>query len=221
MQNLNLKLKEGEIVSKEKLAEIIYEAYNSMFDIEKIFSSSKEDLSKEDKQKIKEYEDFKNNVEEYYYKYSVNRKVLDAELDFELFRGNYILNGAIDLIYEDSDGELVVLDYKYAKYKPDIEGYIKQAYIYASALREIPEYEVNIKKAIIHFVLGTEDSDEDFQYEVPIDESTMNDEKDKLKDVANKIYAEEYGETENPKECEHCSYRYFCKPKEYAHKLYG
>ena len=221
MQNLNLKLKEGEIVNKEKLAEITYEAYNSMFDIEKAYSSPKEDLSKEDKQKIKDYEEFKNNVEEYYYKYSVNREVLDAELDFELFRGNYILNGAIDLIYKDSDGELVVLDYKYAKYKPEhFEGYFKQAYIYASALREIPEYEVKIKKAIIHFVLGTEDSDDDFQCEVPIYESTMNDEKEMLKDVANKIYAEEYGEAKDPKECEHCSYRYFCKPEKYAKKLY-
>ena len=222
MQNLNLKLKDGEIVSEEKLAEITYDAYNQMFDIEKAYSSSEEDLSKEDKQKIADYEEFKNNVKEYYYKFSVNREVLDAELDFELFRGNYILNGAIDLIYKDSDGELVVLDYKYAKYKPDhIDGYEKQSYIYASALKEIPEYEADIKKAIIHFVLGDDDSDEPYAYEVPIVESTMNEEKGRLKEVANKIYDEVYEkEPEKAEECNHCSYRYFCKPKQFARELY-
>lgn len=222
MENLNMKLKDGEIVSREELAKTTYEAYNSMFDIEKAYSSSRDDLSEEEEEKIKEYEQFRKNVEDYYFKYSVNRDILEAELDFELFRENYILNGAIDLIYRDSDGELVVLDYKYSKYKPEhIGGYIKQSYIYASALREIPEYQTKIKKAIIHFVLGKDDSDEDYQYEVIIDESKMDEEKVKLNEVANKIYAEEYEkEPEKAEDCANCSYRYFCKPDEFAEELY-
>ena len=222
MENLNLKLMDGEVVSREELAKTTYDAYNSMFDIEKTYSGTMENLSEEEAEKIRDYEDFKKNVEDYYFKYSVNRDVLEAELDFELFRDNYILNGAIDLIYRDSDGELVVLDYKYAKYNEDhIDGYIKQSYIYASALREIPEYKTQIRKAIIHFVLGTDESDEDYQYVVEIDESKMDDEKDRLKDVANKIYAEEYEkEPEKAEECSNCSYRSFCKPKEFAEELY-
>ena len=116
----------------------------------------------------------------------------------------------------------MVLDYKYSKYKPEhIGGYIKQSYIYASALREIPEYQTKIKKAIIHFVLGKDDSDEDYQYEVIIDESKMDEEKVKLNEVANKIYAEEYEkEPEKAEDCANCSYRYFCKPDEFAEELY-
>ena len=80
MQTLNQKLMDGEIVSEEELAKITYDAYNSMFDIEKAYSSSKEDLSKYDIKKIKrEYEEFKKNVADYYFEYSVNRKVLGAE----------------------------------------------------------------------------------------------------------------------------------------------
>lgn len=222
MENLNMKLMDGEVVSREELAKFTFEVYNSMFDIEKVYFGSREDLSEEEEKIIKDYDEFKKNVEDYYFDYSVNREVLEAELDFELFRDNYILNGAIDLIYRDDDGELVVLDYKYAKYKPEhIGGYIKQSYIYASALREIPEYQTQIKKAIIHFVLGTQDSDDDYQYVVEIDESIMDDEKDRLMDVANKIYAEEYDkEPEKDEECDNCSYRSFCKPEKYAEDLY-
>ena len=222
METLNRKLMDGKVVSREELANITYEAYNSMFDIEKVYSGTRENLTEEEEEKIKDYDEFKKNVENYYFEYSVNRDILEAELDFELFRENYILNGAIDLIYRDSDGELVVLDYKYSKYNENhIGGYIKQSYIYASALREIPEYKAKIKKAIIHFVLGTEDSDEDYQYVVEIDESKMDEEKAKLYDVANMIYAEEFEkEPEKAEECANCSYRYFCKPKEYAEDLY-
>ena len=202
MEELNLKLLDGITVNNDELEEIIIKHYKPMFDIN---------------ENDEEFEEFKNNVIDYYYKYSVNREVLEAEFDFELFRDNYLLNGAIDLVYRESDGEVVILDYKYAEFDENhIDGYIKQSYIYTSALREIPEYKkYDIKKALIHFVKG------DYQYVVEIDESIMDDEKDHLSVIAGKIKDGVYEkEPEKPEECSRCSYRYFCKPKEFAHELY-
>lgn len=213
METANKKLMEGEVLSKEELEEITCETYKSMFDI---------DENKE------EYETFKNNVLNYYFKYSIEREVLDAEFDFELYvdekimknsKTDFILNGAIDLIYKDSNGEAFILDYKYAEFDPEhIDGYIKQSYIYAMALSEIPKYkDLDIKKAKIHFVLS------DYIYEVEINEDKMKKELAGLNQVAYEIHNEGEGfakEPENEEECFRCSYRYFCKPKEFAEQLY-
>ena len=203
MEDLNLKLLKGKVVEKNELEEIVIDYYKPMFDI------------KEDDEA---FEEFKNNVEDYYYKYSINREVLESEFNFELFRDNYLLNGAIDLVYKDSNDEVVILDYKYAEYDEDhIGGYEKQSYIYTSALREIPEYKkYDIKKAIIHFVKS------DYQHVVDIDEDLMEKEKKNLSVVADKIKDEVFEkEPEKLKNCEKCAYRTFCKPKEFAQELYG
>lgn len=204
METVNLKLKEGEKVSKEELSWITHKTYKSMFDIE---------------DNLEEFEEFKKNVFEYYEKYSLNREVLDAELAFEIDMGKYVLNGSIDLVYKTGENEVVILDYKYAQYDENhIEGYTKQLYIYAAALREIPEYaEVNVKKAVTHFVLG------DYQHAIEIDENVMNEELIGLNKVACEIGSENpvfAKKPKHPEECMHCSYRYFCKPKEYAGELY-
>ena len=202
MEDLNLKLLEGKIVGDDELDEIIIKYYKPMFDI-------KEDDAA--------FDEFKNHVVEYYKKYSINREVLESEFNFELFRDNYLLNGAIDLVYKDSNGEIVILDYKYAEYDEDhIGGYEKQSYIYTSALREIPEYQkYDIKKAIIHFVKS------DYQHVVDIDEDLMEKEKENLSVVADKIKDEVFEkEPEKLKNCEKCAYRTFCKPKEFAQELY-
>lgn len=203
MEELNLKLIDGEVVGKEGLAEIIDEHYKPMRGMEK---------------DPREYGEFKDNVENYYYNYSVNRETLESEFDFELFIDNYILNGAIDLIFRDSDGEIKILDYKYAEFNEDhIRGYIKQSYIYASALKRIPEYkDYEVKKAIIHFVK------DDYLYEVEIDEDKMATEFERIKKVSQNIRDGIYRkEPEKAEECANCSYRYFCKPKEFAQELYN
>ncbi len=203
MEDLNLKLLDGKIVDNDELEEIIIKYYKPMFDI---------------KENDAAFEKFKKDVEDYYFNYSVNREVLESEFNFELFRDNYLLNGAIDLVYRDSDDEVVILDYKYAEYDEDhIGGYEKQSYIYTSALREIPEYQkYDIKKAIIHFVKS------DYPHVVNIDEKIMEEEKENLSVVADKIRDEVFEkEPEKVKNCEKCAYRTFCKPKEFAHELYG
>lgn len=191
MEKVNLELLEGNEIDKDELLEITDEAYGSMFDI---------------KENPEEYGEFRNNVIDYYNKYSINRDVLGAELDFEIDRGDYLLNGAIDLIYRTGENEIVILDYKYAEYDEDhIDGYIKQSHLYMAAVRQLPEFrDYTVKKAIIHFVLG------DYQYEVEVNDDEINDELQKLDAVAENINGgKEFPKVSN--DCETCSYRIFCK----------
>ena len=168
-----------------------YEAYKSMFDI---------------RENPEEFDEFKANVIDYFNKYSVNREVLEAELPFEIDRGNYILNGAIDLIYKTGDNEIVILDYKYAEYdKEHIDSYTKQLHLYAAALNEMPEFkDYKIKKAITHFVLG------DYQHVVEITDEKMTNELNGLDNVASEIELEKYPSIVSD-DCEKCSYRIVCK----------
>lgn len=190
MEKVNLELLEGNEMGKGKLLEITDEAYSSMFDI---------------KENPEEYEEFKTNVINYYQKYSIKRDVLGAELDFEIDRGDYLLNGAIDLIYRTGENEIVILDYKYAEYDEDhIGGYIKQSHLYMAAVRQLPEFrDYTVKKAIIHFVLG------DYQYEVEVNDDEINDELQKLDAVAENINSGKIFPKVS-KDCETCSYRIFC-----------
>ena len=141
MEQVNLKLIDNEKIAPEELNEIIRSEYSSMFDID---------------ENLAEYDEFKKNVINYYEKYSLKRDVLEAEYDFEIDMGDYIFNGAIDLIYKTGENEIVILDYKYAEYdEGHIDGYEKQLHLYAAALNALPEYnDYKIKKAITHFVLN-------------------------------------------------------------------
>lgn len=190
MEIVNLKLIEGEKISKDELAEITHEAYGSMFDIN---------------ENPDEYDEFKDNVINYYEKYSKNREVLAAELDFEIDRGDYLLNGAIDLIYKTDENEIVILDYKYAEYDENhINGYIKQSHLYAAAIKELPEFkDFAIKKAIIHFVLG------DYQHVVEINDEDIKEELKGLDEVAERIHENDFSKDFD--ECDTCSYRIFCR----------
>ena len=198
MENINLKLINNEKISEYDLIELTRKEYGSMFNI---------DENKDD------FAEFKNNVLNYYEKYSKNREVLDAEYDFEIDRGNYILNGSIDLIYKIDDNEIVILDYKYAEYDKDhIDGYIKQSHLYAAAVKELPEFkDYTVKKAIIHFVLG-DGQHEDYQHIVEINEEEINKELKKLDEVARKINdGKEFPKVSD--DCGNCSYRIFCSQK--------
>ncbi len=190
METVNLKLKENQEISIPELTDIVHDAYKSMFDIEE---------SPED------YEEFKDNVINYYETYSKHMKVLEAELDFEIDMGDYIFNGAIDLIYQVGENEIVILDYKYAQYDDEhIDAYTKQLHLYAAALNELPEFsEYNVKKAVTYFVLG------DYQHVVDITDEKNNKELECLNKVAKKIKQC----TKFPKRfnsCKNCSYRMFC-----------
>lgn len=195
MEQINLKLINHEEVSQEYLDELTYKYYGSMPDID---------------EKSEEYDEFKTNVKNYYEKYSKNQEVLAAEYDFEIDRGEYLLNGSVDLIYKTGENKIVILDYKYAEYDEDhIDGYIKQSHLYTAALREMPEYkDYTIEKSIIHFILGDGDQD-DYQYVVEINDNEIAEELEHLDEVACEIKEGKF--IKNTNECNSCSYRIFCK----------
>lgn len=192
MEKANLKMIEGEEVTRDELAGFIRESYGELFDI---------DENPED------YEEFRDNVIKYHEEYSINRDVLAAELDFEIDRGEYILNGAIDLVYREGD-EIVILDYKYSDSSEEkIETYTKQLHLYAAALSQMPEFrDCTIKKAITHFVL------DDNPYTVEITDDIIEEELSNLDRVASQINGPDKEYASNVTEdCERCSYRIFCK----------
>ena len=190
MEKVNLKLIDGEKIANDELINITHDAYGSMFDIN---------------ENPEEYEEFKGNVVNYYEKHAKDKEVLGAELDFEIDRGEYLLNGAIDLIYKTSENEIVILDYKYAEYDENhIDGYIKQSHLYAAAVKELPEFkDYSVKKAIIHFVLS------DYQHIVEINDDDINNELKGLDEVAKMIHESKFPKTLD--DCERCVYRIFCK----------
>lgn len=198
MEYINLELIKNEEVSTDDLVDITRKEYELMFNI----NENPDDFA-----------EFKNNVLNYYEQYSKNREVLEAEYDFEIDRGNYILNGSIDLIYKTGENEIVILDYKYAEYDEDhIDGYTKQLHLYAAALKAVPDYkDFVIKKAITHFVLGDNQHD-DYQHVVDITDEKINNELKHLDEVAKEIKC---GTTFRKKfeTCGSCSYRDFCSKK--------
>lgn len=193
MEYVNLKLINQENITQEELNDAIRREYGSMFDID---------------ENIAEYNEFKNNVIEYYNEYSVNRDVLEAEYDFEIDRGEYIFNGSIDLIYKTGENEITILDYKYAEYDEEhIDGYKKQLHLYAAALKALPEYkDYKIKEAITHFVLG------DYQHKEEITDEIIDNELKHLDEAANEIkdgtkFIKKFDT------CDSCSYRTICSKK--------
>ena len=193
MEQINLKLMDNEIITQEWLNDIVRTEYSSMFDID---------------ENLAEYNEFKNNVFDYYERYSKNRDVLGAEYDFEIDRGEYIFNGSVDLIYKTGENEIVILDYKYAEYDDaHIDGYTKQLHLYAAALKSLPEYrDCNIKKAITHFVLG------DYRHEVEITDEKIDNELKHLDEAAKEI-KDGTSFIKKFDTCDTCSYRTICSKK--------
>ena len=191
METVNLKLIENKEISADDLKEITHDAYQSLLDIN---------------ENPQQFKDFERDVENYVNTYSKNRKVLASELDFEIDRGEYLLNGSIDLIYETGEKEIVILDYKYSKSGEEkLDAYTKQLHLYAAALRQLPEYEdFTIKKAITHFVM------DDYLHEVEITDDIINSELENLDRVAHDIINLDEFPKES-EECAKCSYRIFCK----------
>ena len=191
METVNLKLIENKEISVDDLKEITHDAYQSLLDIY---------------ENPQQFKDFERDVENYVNTYSKNRKVLASELDFEIDRGEYLLNGSIDLIYETGEKEIVILDYKYSKSGEEkLDAYTKQLHLYAAALRQLPEYEdFTIKKAITHFVM------DDYLHEVEITDDIINSELENLDRVAHDIINLDEFPKES-EECAKCSYRIFCK----------
>jgi len=200
METINLQLIENQEISPEDLKEITHDAYESLLDIN---------------ENPQDFKQFEKDVANYYNTYSKNRKVLASELDFEIDRGEYMLNGSIDLVYETGENEVVILDYKYSNSGEEkLDAYTKQLHLYAAALKQLPEYkDCTIKKAITHFVM------DDYPHEVDITDDVINSELENLDRVANEINNLDEFPKESD-ECSRCSYRFFCKKDEFKNELF-
>ena len=84
METINLKLKDNQEISDKELSEITRDTFEEMFDID---------------ENCEEYKSLLESVRDYFNRYSKKTEVLECELQFEFERENYILNGAIDLVY--------------------------------------------------------------------------------------------------------------------------
>ena len=66
-------------------------------------------------------------------------KILDVEKSFEIDIDDWVFNGVIDLILEDSDGNLIIQDYKSKasfKNKGEQHEYARQLYLYSLFVKE-------------------------------------------------------------------------------------
>ena len=190
MEAVNLKLKDKQKITNEELLSITEDVYSSMFDIDET---------------PEEYSQLKSSVLNYFETYSQNVDVVESELPFEIERDNYTLNGAIDLVYRISDTEIGILDYKNAEHDDNkIRHYEKQLYIYASALKELPEFrDFEIRKGITHFVKT------DYKHEVEITDEKIRKQLDKLHETASRIDDKEFPKNRT-NFCEYCKFRIIC-----------
>lgn len=66
-------------------------------------------------------------------------KILGVEEKFEIDLGGWILNGIVDLIYQDEDGRLIIRDYKSKssfKNKKEQKEYARQLYLYSAYVNQ-------------------------------------------------------------------------------------
>ena len=190
MEEINNKLKNGTKVDEDKLAEITDEVYERFFNI---------------KETPEEYGKLKASVKKYYNDYSVNVDVLESELPFEIEKENFILNGAIDLVYNIGDGEIGILDYKNSFVTDDkVKKYTPQILTYAAALRELPGYEdMEIKEAVIHFVKS------DCKKPIEVSDELIDKQLDNLNQVSQKIIDEKFPKNHTGF-CSECKFKTIC-----------
>ena len=191
MDIINQNLKDNIQVSESEIEEIAEEVFESKFSLE------------DDKE---EFDEVYKNILNYKNTFANNYHVLDSEVPFEVEREDYILNGSVDLVYKISDTEIGILDYKHAEadpYKKD--RYKEQLFIYASALKKVPGFEdYTIREAKIYFAISK------IEYTFTIEQDVLDEQMDKLDDVALKIINEEFNEKKKSNYCDYCEYRLLC-----------
>ena len=171
MDDVNQKLKHNETIDEAELKDTIEKVYSSLFD----------------EKDPDEFEKLQKDILEYTYNKAGDYDVIDSELSFSVDRENYVLNGAVDLIYRIDDDEIGILDYKNAEVNDNkIKSYSRQLYTYASALKQMPEFkDKDITEAKIHFVKSGVET-------IDINDNLIKSQEEELNKVASKIIKEEF-----------------------------
>ena len=136
---INHKLKLNEDVEEEEVIDICRKIFISKYDL----------VENSD-----EFDDFCIDVLDYLDEFLDNNlEVVDSEVPFSIEFDDFILKGAIDLIYRDGN-EIKVLDYKNSEYnESNIPKYKTQLLTYILALENDPsykQYNINSKSASIY-----------------------------------------------------------------------
>ena len=136
---INHKLKINRDISEEDVIDISRKIFISKYDI----------LENND-----EFDEFCNVILDYLDEFLDNEwEVIDSEVPFSIEFDEFILKGAIDLIYKDGE-DVKILDYKNTEFKQsNLSKYKTQLLTYILALEKDPiykQYDINTKNASIY-----------------------------------------------------------------------
>ncbi len=181
----------GQIVSNDEITEII----NRVKHFNQNLKNDTNDEFTEIEQAIYNY--WENNKDKYI--------IIGSEVPFSITHDDYDLEGQIDLIVKDKQtNDITIIDFKTTNETNSqklIERYQKQLFIYATAIKKLPEYEkYNIKEAMIYSVKFSQ------EIPVPITDMALEEIDALIDDTVNKILSENYMPCSDTSKCFNCEY---------------
>ncbi len=184
---INQEIKHNGEISNEKIRKIAKNTY---------------DLHGGDKEEFDEYLD---SIFDYYDNIGSKLTVVDSEVPFSIDQDNYKLNGAIDLIYKNQNGEYGILDYKNTYFNEyDTKKYTQQLLTYILALKNDFKYKnIEFSQAKIYAIKSRSLID------CNIDESKLARQKQAIEDTANLINNQKFNKNESSY-CNICEFLKYC-----------
>jgi len=134
--------------------------------------------------------------------------IVGAEIEMDIKIGKYIIDGKIDRVEQDKDGEYVIVDYKTGGKNKEITNLNEslQLNIYAMGLKAKKKFG-KLPKLISYFYPEKE-GQQIFSYEV--NQTDIDNTKRKLEEFLKSIDDGEFGADPNMKKCGWCDYKDLC-----------
>ncbi|WP_415953684.1 UvrD-helicase domain-containing protein [Methanobrevibacter woesei] len=144
------------------------------------------------------------SIATYFTNFGSKIKVLETEYKFNIQTDEYVLTGALDLLYETPDGKIGILDYKNSETSNyNISSYEKQLSTYILALKNDVKYkDITVDEAKIYTMKDSNLID--------IKISNVDSYNLKIDKVANNIENNNFEPKENLYNCTNCKFRFFC-----------
>ena len=161
-----------------------------------------QNLQNDENDEFKEIEDaiyryWEENKDKYY--------IIGSEVPFTIADNDFDVEGKIDLIVKDKDtNDITIIDFKTTSETSSQklkERYQKQLYLYAMAIKKLPEFkDYNIKEAMIYSVKFSK------EIPVPITNVDIDEIKDTINTTVRKILNEEFKQCADNSKCYNCEY---------------
>ncbi len=211
LNKLRFKLSQKEVT---KMGSIIHEAldiinqeikHNGEISDEKIRKIAKNTYYLYDGDK-EEFDEYLESIFDYYNNIGSKITVVDSEVPFSIDSDNYRLNGAIDLIYKNQNGEYGILDYKNTHFNEyNRKKYTQQLLTYILALGNDSNYkDVEITEAKIYAIKSRD------LVNLNIDEFKLNAQKQAIENTAILINNHEFNKNESGY-CNICEFLKYCE----------